>query len=53
MATTPVNRSASNYMGKGGKTNVQMQGQTDSEAYGSDVDISRRVPNPPSDVKPT
>ena len=52
MATTPVNRAASNYMGKGGKTNVQMQGQTDSGAYGSDVDIKRREPNPPQDVRP-
>lgn len=52
MATTPVNRSASNYKGKGGKTNVQMQGQTDSGAYGSDVDIMRRVPHPPTDVTP-
>jgi hypothetical protein len=52
MATTPVNRAASNYMGKGGKTNVQMQGQTDSGAYGSDVDISRRIPAPPEDVRP-
>jgi hypothetical protein len=53
MATTPVNRAASNYMGKGGKTNVQMQGQTDSDAYGSDVDIERRIAHPPMDVKPT
>ena len=53
MATTPVNRAASNYMGKGGKTNVQMQGQTDSDSYGSDVDIERRTPHPPMDVKPT
>jgi hypothetical protein len=52
MATTPVNRAASNYMGKGGKTNVQMQGQTDSDAYGSDVDIQRRIPCPPTDVRP-
>ena len=52
MATTPVNRAASNYMGKGGKTNVQMQGQTDSGAYGSDLDITRREPHPPVDVKP-
>jgi hypothetical protein len=53
MATPPVPRAASNYMGKGGKTNVQMQGQTDSDAYGSDVDIMRRIPAPPTDVKPT
>jgi hypothetical protein len=53
MATTPVNRSASNYMGKGGKTNVQMQGQTNSGGYGSDLNLERRLPHPPSDVKPT
>jgi hypothetical protein len=53
MATPPVPRAASNYMGKGGKTNVQMQGQTDSGSYGSDVDIERRTPCPPTDVKPT
>ena len=52
MATTPVNRAASNYMGKGGKTNVQMQSQTDSGAYGSDVNIMRREPHPPTDVRP-
>ena len=52
MATTPVNRAASNYMGKGGKTNVQMQGQTNSGAYGSDVDIMRRELHPPTDVRP-
>jgi hypothetical protein len=52
MATTPVNRAASNYMGKGGKTNVQMQGQTNSGAYGSDLDLQRREPHPPSDVTP-
>lgn len=52
MVSTPVNRSASNYMGKGGKTNVQQQGQTDSGSYGSDVDCERRTPHPPSDVRP-
>jgi hypothetical protein len=52
MADAPVNRSASNYHGKGGKTNVQMQGQTDSGGYGSDIMIERRLPHPPTDVRP-
>ena len=52
MATTPVNRAASNYLGKGGKTNVQMQGQTNSGSYGSDDAMQRRTPHPPTDVRP-
>ena len=45
-------RTASNYSGKSGRTNVQMQGQTDSGAYGSEFDAERRVTHPPVDVKP-
>jgi hypothetical protein len=48
----PDQRTASNYSGKSGKTNVQMQGHTDSGAYGSDEAMSRRVPNPPKDMRP-
>jgi hypothetical protein len=48
----PTDRTATNYSGKSGKTNVQMQGQTDSGAFGSDVSAERRVPHPPTDVKP-
>ena len=47
----PDQRTASNYSGKSGKTNVQMQGQTASE-YGSDCDMQRRVPSPPKDERP-
>jgi hypothetical protein len=35
-----------------GKTNVVMQGQTDSGAYGSDYDAKRRVPDTPKDLTP-
>ena len=35
-----------------GKTNVVMQGQTDNDAYGSDVDAERRVPAVPKDLRP-
>lgn len=45
-----ADRTASNYSGKSGKTNVQMQGQTASE-YGSDPDMKRRV-SPPTDKRP-
>jgi hypothetical protein len=48
----PDQRTASNYSGKSGKTNVQMQGQTNSGAYGSDCDMQRREPHPPSDERP-
>lgn len=44
-------RSASNYSGKSGKTNVQMQGQTKG-VYGSTTDMSRREPSPPADERP-
>ncbi len=43
-------RTASNYSGKSGKTNVQMQGQT-SGAYGSSPTMKRRE-GPPVDEKP-
>lgn len=43
-------RTASNYSGKSGKTNVQMQGQTDGK-YGVTVDAKRRE-GPPTDLKP-
>jgi hypothetical protein len=39
----------SQYSGSKGRTNIMLQGQTDSEAYGSDVDMSRRVPDVPKD----
>jgi hypothetical protein len=45
-------RTASNYSGKSGKTNVQHQGQTDSGFYGSNYDAKRRVPHPPQEVRP-
>jgi hypothetical protein len=45
-----ADRTASNYSGKSGKTNVQMQGQTKGE-YGADCDMKRRV-GPPTDEKP-
>ncbi len=45
-------RTASNYSGKSGKTNVQMQGQTDSGAYGSNCTAQRRVSSPPTDERP-
>jgi len=48
----PDQRTASNYSGKSGKTNVQMQGQTNSGSYGSDLRMSRRTPSPPTDEKP-
>jgi hypothetical protein len=48
----PDQRTASNYSGKSGKTNVQMQGQTDSGAYGSDDKMTRRVQSPPEDERP-
>lgn len=48
----PDQRAASNYSGKSGKTNVQMQGQTNSGAYGSDCKMTRRVSSPPTDEKP-
>ena len=44
-------RTASNYSGKSGKTNVQMQGQTEG-VYGMTVDAKRREPHPPADLKP-
>lgn len=48
----PDQRTASNYSGKSGKTNVQMQGQTNSGSYGSDERIQRRTPTPPTDLRP-
>jgi hypothetical protein len=45
----PANHN-SQYTGAKGKTNIMLQGQTDSEAYGSDVDMARRVPDVPKDV---
>jgi hypothetical protein len=47
----PDQRTASNYSGKSGKTNVQMQGQTKG-AYGNDPDMTRREPSPPTDLRP-
>jgi hypothetical protein len=47
----PDQRAASNYSGKSGKTNVQMQGQTAS-AYGSEPNLNRREPHPPADERP-
>jgi hypothetical protein len=44
-------RTASNYSGKSGKTNVQMQGQTEG-VYGFTVDAQRREPSPPKDLRP-
>ena len=48
----PNDRTATNYSGKSGKTNVQMQGQTDSGAFGSECTVERRIPHPPSDERP-
>jgi hypothetical protein len=45
-----ADRAASNYSGKSGKTNVQMQGQTKG-VYGSTCDMKRRE-GAPSDEKP-
>lgn len=45
-----ADRTASNYSGKTGKTNVQMQGQTKG-VYGSTVDAKRRE-GTPMDEKP-
>ncbi len=42
---------ASNTQAKG-KTNVVMQGQTDSGAYGSDLNAQRRIPTEPKDLTP-
>lgn len=47
----PNDRTASNYSGKSGKTNVQQQGQTES-VYGSTVEAKRREPSPPKDLRP-
>lgn len=47
----PNDRTASNYSGKSGKTNVQMQGQTEG-VYGASVDMQRREPSPPKDLRP-
>lgn len=46
-----ADRTASNYNGKTGKTNVVMQGQT-SGAYGSDPALQRREGHPPKETKP-
>lgn len=45
-----ADRSASNYSGKSGKTNVQMQGQTEG-VYGSTIGLKRRE-GAPTDLKP-
>ena len=45
----PANNS-SQYDGKKGKTNVIMQGQTDSGSFGSAIDVKRRTESPPKDV---
>ena len=47
----PDQRTASNYSGKSGKTNVQLQGQTRG-AYGSDCQMTRREPSPPTEERP-
>jgi len=47
-----TDRTATNYSGKGGKTNVQMQGHTDSGAFGSECSATRRIAYPPAEVKP-
>lgn len=44
-------RTASNYSGKSGKANVVQQGQT-AGAFGSDPNMKRRQPDPPTDLKP-
>lgn len=46
-----ADRTASNYSGKSGKSDIKMQGQTRS-AYGSDETMKRREPDPPTDLKP-
>jgi hypothetical protein len=48
----PDQRTASNYSGKSGRTNVQMQGQTDNGSYGSDCTMQARTPSPPKDERP-
>jgi hypothetical protein len=45
-----ADRSASNYSGKSGKTNVVLQGQTEG-VYGSTVQMKRRE-GTPTDLKP-
>lgn len=45
-----ADRSASNYSGKSGKTNIVKQGQTDG-VYGVTVDAKRRE-GAPTDLKP-
>ena len=45
-----ADRTASNYSGKSGKTNVMKQGQTKG-VYGSTVDMKRRE-GLPTDMKP-
>lgn len=45
-----ADRAASNYSGKSGKTNVQMQGQTKGE-FGANPTLKRRSP-PSTDEKP-
>lgn len=45
-------RTASNYSGKSGKTNVQMQGQTNNGSYGSDPAMSSRTKSPPREERP-
>ena len=40
---------SSQYSGQKGKTNVVLQGQTEG-AYGSNTDMKRREPDPPSDL---
>jgi hypothetical protein len=47
----PDQRAASNYSGKSGKTNVQMQGHTEG-VYGMTPSLKRREPSPPTDLRP-
>ena len=49
MPDIPSNN-ASQYGGKG-KTNIQMQGQTEG-AYGSNTSVERREPDPPKELRP-
>lgn len=46
-----ADNTASNYSGKTGKADIIQQGQTRGE-YGSDETMKRRVPDPPTDLKP-
>jgi hypothetical protein len=41
---------SSQYDGRKGKTNVMLQGQTDSGSYASNIDAKRRTPDVPKDL---